>query len=425
MGGRTRWLRVRAFASSWFAGLVVALLVCAVAGGYATGVAYAAPATTEERETVEQWAVGGDYSHSATVTRENPVFEVGTELENRPTYFTGVSPVLDGTYTAAYTDTGADSGPLSVSLDAALVVRSTSENQVFWSERTPLAATEDASLDGGGTTAVNFSLNVTRVNERIDEIQSGLGETPGEVETFVAVGVNASGTVDGDPADVSFTRRLSLSPGPASYSVSEPASTPESATTTRVVTVPRTYGPLWTVGGPLLFVAGVLGLGALAVGYRRDALALSDAERDYLAFRDDRAEFDEWVVRARLPEAVLDRERAEAASLSDLVDFAIDADVGVVEDTRTGSFYAVTRDLLVAYDPPEPPGASLSGEGGADGGSEDALAMIPLLGGAESAGDEATDAEVTDDGGDTAGVEATSDVEPPDATDGGGEDRER
>jgi hypothetical protein len=137
---------------------------------------------------------------------------------------------------------------------------------------------------------------------------------------------------------------------------------------------------------------------------RRDALELTAAERDYHAFRDDRAEFDEWVVRARLPESVLDRERADAETLADLVDYAIDADVGVVEDTRTGAFYAVTPELLVAFDPPElhDDPSPLSADA-----LDDLFDLSAVLGGAEptgSAGDGSVEAEQGVD--DAAGTDA-------------------
>jgi hypothetical protein len=402
MAGDSRWLGIRSFAASWLPVLVVALAVCAMAGGYATATAYAAPGTTEERQTVTNWAVTADYSHSATVVAENPVFEEGTELRGRSTYFTTVTPVLDGTFAATYRDTDADSGSLSVSMNATLVARSVGEEgAVFWTERTPLAANE-TTLDRGETATVDFAVNASRVNDRVAAIQESLGETPGKIETAVVVAVNAS-AAGGGPGK-SLTHSLPLSIGSTSYTVGQAESTQAAATTTQVVAVPRTYGPLWTVGGPLLLLAGVVGLAALALTHRRAALELTDVEREYLAYRDDRAEFDEWVVRARLPESVLDRERPEAESLADVVDFAIDSDVGVVEDTRTGSFFAVTPDLLLSFDPPElvDDPSPLPADAAAE------FDLRGVLGLAETAGGTGEDAPTADAGDDAGGVDGSS-----------------
>jgi len=103
------------------------------------------------------------------------------------------------------------------------------------------------------------------------------------------------------------------------------------------VTVERSYGPLRSVGGPFLLVIGLLGSGGLAYARREHELALTPAERDYLSYSDDRSEFAEWITTFRLPASVHERSEAEAESLRDLVDFAIDNDIGVIADPETGT----------------------------------------------------------------------------------------
>ncbi|MDH5018900.1 DUF5305 domain-containing protein [Halobacterium rubrum] len=397
MTGETRWLRARAFAGEWFTVLAAAFVVLALAGGYAAGTAYATPDTETERQTVEHWAVSGDFQHSATVTRENPVFPVGATLDDRSTYFVSATPVFDGTYTVSYSDAaaGGTGEPVEMAATATLVLQSASEDAVYWTDREQVAATE-ATLADGESATLSFSLNATRVDQRAADIQQALGDTGGEVSTSVVVDVNATGSVAGTERAVTASQSIPLRLGGSTYSVGETETAREAATTTRTVEVTQSYGPSRTVGGPLLLVAGLAGLGALAVLRRRDALALTAAEREYLAFRDDRAEFDEWVVRARLPPSVHDRERADAESLADLVDYAIDADVGVVEDTGTGSFYAVTREVVVAFDPPAEPGAA-SPFAADDDEDADTESLADLVGGdaddganGEESGDGAT-----------------------------------
>lgn len=75
-------------------------------------------------------------------------------------------------------------------------------------------------------------------------------------------------------------------------------------------------------------------MGGLAYARREVDLALAPTEREYLSYRDDRAEFAEWITAIRLPESVHERPEAEASTLRDLVDFAIDNDTGVVEARR-------------------------------------------------------------------------------------------
>lgn len=367
MGGGTRLLQVRSVASSWFPVLVVVLVVLMAVGGWATYTAHAAPGSTDEQSERVHWTVAGSFEHSADVTRENPVFDVGETLSNRGTYFTTASPVLDGRFIATYT--GAETDLESVSLNATLVTRAVDEETVFWTHERSLQTASASGVASGETTAVEFSLNASALAERQAEIESELGSTPGETESAVVVAITAAGTADGQPAELSTTHRLPISVDGDTYSVGSTQPVRESMTTTEIVSVPREYGPLRSAGGPLLFVAALAALSVLGIARDREALELTPAERRELQFQEDRAAFDEWIVTVRLPEAVHDRPRATADSLADLVDFAIDTDSGVVEDPDTGTFYAVGDELLVAYERPEFAGDSGNDTVG-DGGSQ-------------------------------------------------------
>lgn len=351
MAEGTTALRVRALVASWFTVLAAVAVALAAVGGAAAYTAHVDPGTTAEQVERTHWRADGGFAHSADVTRENPVFAVGSTLSNRSTYYTGPTPVLDGRYVLTYAGAGAE--PASVALDADLLIQSTGEETVYWSNRIALDTVEAESVAHGESVRLGFSLNASRVAERRSSIQQGLGDTQGEVSTFVAVDVTVAGTANGEPANLSFTHRLPISVGGGTYSVGPEEAGTEPVTTTRTVTTPREYGPFWSFGGPLLLLLGVGGLAALVVGRRRDAFGLSAAERDLLAFREERAEFDEWVVRARLStDEFGDRARADAESLEDVVDFAIDAGTGVVEDPDSGLFYAIAEELAVVYEPP-------------------------------------------------------------------------
>lgn len=391
----TNGLRLRAFVASWFAVLAAVAVALAGVGGAVAYTAHVDPGSTTEQVERTHWEADGAFHHAADVTRENPVFPVGTTLSNRSTYYTGPAPVLDGRYVLTYAGAGAE--PASVDLSADLVIQSSAEGTVYWSNRTRLDTASGESVAPGESVELGFSLNATEVAERRSKIQEALGETEGQVSTFVAVDATVAGSANGAPANRSFTHRLPVSVSESTYTVGPEESGSEPMTTTRTVPTPREYGPFRSVGGPLLLLVGASGLGVLAVGRHRDRFALSDAERDLLAFREERAEFDEWVVRARLSTEFDDRARADAESLEDVVDFAIDAGTGVVEDPDSGLFYAVAEELVVVY---EPPALARRGvRGGEDGGVSELLAdadgvSIP------DAEDGEADSATTDDGRD-------------------------
>jgi hypothetical protein len=348
LGDRRR--QARAELSAWVWGAVVVLLVVALAGGWATYTAHVSPGTTTEQEVVSEWAVTGDFDHGATVTRQNPVYDTGTRLSNRSTYFTGIAPELDGRFLTRVQ--AASASDLSVSLDTDLVLQSADDEQVYWRVDSGLTDRTVDDVTPGSTVAVPFSVNATEVERRLEEVSDSLGGSPAEPTVFVAVDVTVQGVVNGQQQSASFTERLTIAPGGGTYSVTQPQAVGEQFQRTEPVAVPAEYGPLRTVGGPLAGLAALAGLGALVIARRRGELALSETERALLDYQSDRSEFDEWITQIRLPDPAFEKPAAEAASLRDLVDFAIDTDAGVVESPDESAYYVVGDEFLYIYRPP-------------------------------------------------------------------------
>lgn len=95
---------------------------------------------------------------------------------------------------------------------------------------------------------------------------------------------------------------------------------------------------------PIAFAVSLLLLSGLFVAKRR-GLALEERERAYLAYRDDREDLEEWITTMSLPEEI-------AASLGDLVDFAIDTDSRVVYDPDRDLYVVVHEETHYGYRPP-------------------------------------------------------------------------
>jgi hypothetical protein len=210
---------------------------------------------------------------------------------------------------------------------------------------------------------------------------------------------------------------MTVTHGGDTYSVSEPGVQSDTTERTERVTVDRSYGTLRSLGGPLLLLVGLVGAGGIGYATREYDLALTPAERAYLSYRDDRSEFDEWVTTFRLPAAVHERPTAEADSLRDLVDFAIDNDTGVVEDPATGAFHAVAGEVVYTYRPPAPPAVveeatadDAAGDGVAESvsGDADGAASGDRAASASTASGPATDGDAPDG-------EAAGDGEPSDS----------
>lgn len=383
-------LRLRAVLHAQFAAILAVCLLVAAVGG---GVAYAThvdPGTETETRTVSSLTVESEYVHAAEVTEPNSVFATGTVLDDRNTYFTRIAPVLD--VDAETTYQAASASDVDVRLESVLVIRNVGEEgTVYWSERETLANETVSDVAPGETAAASFALNSSAVDATATSIEEELGASPGETEMVVTTDVAIDGTIDGEATSYSRTIELPIDHGGDTYTVNDPGVQSDSPDRTEQVTVERSYGPLRAIGGPLLLVIGLIGAGGLGYARRGDDLALTPAEREYLAYRDDRSEFAEWVTQIRLPASVHEREAATAGSLRDLVDFAIDSDTGVIEDPQTGAFHAVTPDLVYTYHPPSPEGATDAEPD--ESGAVDTAADDPDAGDADAADGDGSDGD--------------------------------
>lgn len=343
--------RLRALASEWWRVAVAALVVLALVGGWVTYGAHVEPGTTTEQRVASSWEATGDFEHRAVVTRENPVFPVGTELANRSTYFTRVSPALRGEFTTGYRAASAED--VTVSVRSTLVLESASESQTYWQVNRTLAEETARGVAPGSTVAVPFSLNASRVDARLENITRSLGDAPGATAAAVAVTVRVDGIINGRQQSTVFSARLPVSVGGDTYTVTSPTGVGERTERTETVSVPVDPGPLRSLGGPFLLVGSVAGLAWMGAARRRGDFEVSETDRARLDYLADRREFDDWITTFRLPAEALDHPTAEAASLADLVDYAIDTDSGVVAPPDESAFYVVDDPYLYVYRPPD------------------------------------------------------------------------
>jgi len=347
-------LRLRALLDGQFVVVVAVLVALALVGGWATYTTHASPPTTTEERTVSSWQTTGSFNHSATVTERNAVYPVGTTLTNRSVYITGIAPLFDGTYAFAYG--ASERGDLDVTVAIQLVLRSVTEDQerttVVWQATKSLETTSSDSVQPGETIRVPFSIDMNRTVNRTEVIDEQLDGPPGEPEAVVRATVDIQGRVNDRSVDrvTEYTLPVALQQG--TYRPTDPGRVTDRYETTQTVTVQRTNGPVRTVGSPALLVGSLVVLAGLAAARNGGRLGLSPAEREVLAYEDEREDFDEWISTIRLPDEAFDRPRAEAASLGHLVDFAINTDNSVIEDPDDGAYYTIHDGYLYTYQPP-------------------------------------------------------------------------
>lgn len=341
-------VRLRSALDEWFALVVAALLVLSLVGGWAAYGSVAAPDEADHR-TVEAWSTTGGFEHSAAVQEENEVFPVGTELSNRPAYFTEISPELDAAFHFGY---DAADGDVDVDVEADRVIRSVDDEGVeYWSVNETVAETSDQGLAPDEEHTTTFTLDVPATVNESERVEESLGGSAGTVETVVVVHVTMKGTIDGEPVDRVETYELAVDPGGSTYSVDAPAAEERTEERTEEVTTAGSSGFFGLLGPLLVAFASVCTLGALVIARFNELLAPSEAELERVRTQYEREEFDDWISRGSLPADLRDRSRIEVATLEDLVDVAIDSDRRVIEDEREGEYYVVDEGSLYVYEP--------------------------------------------------------------------------
>jgi hypothetical protein len=342
----------RAFLDRWFPLVVVGLLGLAVLGGYVTYTAQVGEQTTTEERRVGAWSVDTEFDHAATVQRETTVFSAGERLGNRTLYFTGVTPVLDGTYTLAHDNT--DGNPASVEITFSRVTRGVGEvdgqEVVYWRNRTPLR-TVTRDIDDGGAQTTTVSLNVSDTMQDIGEIErelgAGGGVEAGTPEIRLVADALVQTTIGGETVTERTTDTLTITPEGGIYRVEATGNDGVTREQTEQVTVSDSPSPLATVGGPLLALVGLVGAAVLVRS--RDRLAVSESERTRHEFDAARENLDQWISKGTIP-TLEDRTEVPVDTLDDLVDVAIDSDRRVIEDK--GRFAVLLDDLAYTYTGP-------------------------------------------------------------------------
>jgi len=368
-------LRARAILDRRFVVVMAVLLVMAAAGGWVTYGTHVDPGEESREVVTSSWETTAEFDHRADVVGDPIAFSGTDTLRNRSTYFTSVTPVLDGTARVGYE--AATATDVTVAVNLSFVLRSEADGTVYWEEVTDLGGRTADGAPPGDPVGAAFSVNVSAQRERLDAIGEELGSDPGEPTAFVRAAVRIEGEIDGEPTTYTYVADLPVGIGGGTYDVGDGSRT-ERIERTGTVTERREYGPARTYGAPALFLGSLAGLAALGIARRRGAVRLSDAERRLLRYQRHREEFDDWITQIRLPETAVDRPVAEAATLADLVDFAIDAGAGVFEDPGDGRFYVVREEYVYTYAPPtelpdDPrtavadPGDASAGGSGTDG----------------------------------------------------------
>ncbi|ELY68312.1 DUF5305 domain-containing protein [Natrinema versiforme] len=405
-----RRVRLRARLAEYRTVAAVVLVVLLALGGWVSYGAYANPGEETIRDREPVWTATGGFSHGATVADPSPVHDAGTELENESLYYTAVTPTLDGEFVGGYEASAAENVRVRLRVDVVYRSVDPEDGTVYWSERERLAATTAENVAPSETVAAQFSLTVPDIESKIAEIERELEASPGETEIALEFEREIDGTIAGERRTAVDSYRVPIVAESGTYRLEDGNSYEETQTESEIETVPASAGPGRSVGGPLLAVVGLGGLAGLAAVSHRvpDPTA---AEREWLAYRDDREQFGDAIATAPLPDEALEGPRADLESLSALAEFGIDVGAAIVFDPERELYVVREGGLVYVFEPPAlPSGVDESDE--QDSASETAESASETETGAVTIDDPA--AESVSEAAAVAASEDDGEVEPED-----------
>jgi len=354
-------VKYRSLLGRYAAVIVIIAVMLALAGVYVTYTAQTTSDTITETDqvTTATWTVDSSFDHGAVVQRDTAVLPEGERLTGLPSYFTTLAPHLDGTYQLS---NQGDVEDVSGEIDLNVVLQHVAEGDddeiiTYWEERESLDT--EVIEDGEGGHSVDFEFNVTELDERVSDLEDQVGASPGTSEVLLVADTTLVGVVDGQEFVDERTSRLEIEPGAGTYSVeAQPA---ESDTHEAIETVenevpnPDKPSTPMQAGAALLILLGIVGAGS--VGYLTYAgyTQVSDKEREYADFENERDTFDKWISTGKLPDGG-EYTRVELDSLADVVDVAIDSNRRVIESTGDRRLFVTLVDgTRYEFEPPEQP----------------------------------------------------------------------
>ncbi|QFU84355.1 DUF5305 family protein [Natronorubrum aibiense] len=355
-----RRIRVRLYDQRVLAVLAIVCLLCI--GGWLSYTVYVAPSEQTEQRVTDSWTLSGTVTHGADIRESTPIYdggEVATDNEStadtvatvtdEPVYYTDLSPAVHGDVAVGYDADRSDN--VTVSLELERVTRAAGDDVVYWSDSEQLDHTNRTDVESGEEVVATFNLNVSHLEEQIDEIETNLGASPGDVETYINAIVTVEGEIGTDSVSMTRTFRIDLTHEGSMYSIDVDEPLEETGTETETVAAPRSYGPLHTIGGPTLVAVGVVGAGATALACRRSP---TDAERAWLSYLADRDAAEDVIVRVDYPveHADCDHPVATVPTLGELAQLAIDVEAAVLEDVNQDRYVVEYEGGIYVYEPP-------------------------------------------------------------------------
>ncbi|QZA88489.1 DUF5305 domain-containing protein [Salinarchaeum sp. IM2453] len=360
-------LRMKSVIDQWFLPIVVICLLLVAAGGFLVYTGVADPGESEEQEVVASAQYDSSFDYSVVVDEDveiegETVFRAG---ERQPSgqsfYLRDVGTTVEGSLDINTDANEFENFSLAQDPEVVVSLEGTSDGQQIWDVKSEI---EDHTTEVGDDEAsIEFEFDVTDIEDRISDAEGAVGGAV-DVEAEVLVSTTVAGSLDGEERFVEETGSIDVDIGTTTFELDadhevspEPGVTANPGQIQIVELTTTTESPSYIQGmlGVLLIVGGLGGIGIAGISFRTMDLPPSKEEQSWLEYQSDRDEFDEWITQIELSETDREHPTAEAETLADLVDFAIDTNNSVMYDPADETYSVVHDETRYVFTPPEPP----------------------------------------------------------------------
>jgi hypothetical protein len=321
-------------------------------------------------ENVSTYKHYGLYAYTVPVTRENPLYPIGTTLKmGMPAYFFVASPTINMSFT--YRVESADSADIQGKLETFIVAtaiegsgskesetawsetegsetnESVNKDKIFWQKEFPLNAEAGAVTWNGQSVTKEFSLNVAEVQSMVKNVQKQLNDsTDSKIE--IVNRVTYTGKKYGKDAQITKDFAIPLVIKESSYfKLPEKLDLTQNTNITETLLV-ESKPPLSKTVPPLsLCLLSLALLGTTLVCTRMGKVEPEYIEK--LEKEEKRSSFRDFISRGKIPEDRNSLLKVKISSLQELVDAAADMNSRVIYDPETETYFIINNDIMYIF----------------------------------------------------------------------------
>jgi Family of unknown function (DUF5305) len=334
------------------------------------------PIYENKEENISTHTDHGFYSYAVPVTRENPLYPVGTMLKmGMPAYFLIVSPTVNMSFTyrletsypadisgrlqtmvvaTAKDDSGTGGSSTEKletgggsSIDIAGENNSSSKETIVWKKEFLINSTDGIDTWNGPSFTKNFNLDIHQVKSMVKSVADQLNYTKDPTIEIVNR-VSYTGTINGENVQETKDFPLSLEIKESSYyKLPDKLDFRQDNNVTEYTSVQRNP-PLTKIVIPLLlFVLCFVLIGATFVCVKMGKVEPEIIKK--LEGEEKRSSFKDFISRGKLPENRNSLIKIEISSLQELVDTAADMNSRVIYDAKAEEYFMISNGVIYIY----------------------------------------------------------------------------